>query len=179
MRLQVVLHILTAENLFMVATIFLLIQLFSFHHPSSVPLNSEDTSLLDHTHMLSHVPLVPWCQLGHAGEEPSPSLLRCWNKSSPWSLVCSLCMGPPGHIPTRDLPIAHKGERQMLLSKKHTPIFTYLYLHLHTNFYWWTLPVCLKFSKLRGTFTSFSTVKQYPPRDCFWLYNRSDTSFQY
>ena len=130
-----VLHVLMVGNLFMVAKILLLIQLFSSHHPSSVPLSSEDTSLLDHTHTLSHFPLKLSTVPGGPRwrRAPSPSLLRCWNKSSLQCLVRSPCMGLPQHIPTRDLPLAHKGERQILLSNKHTPI-----LHNHTYTYTYT-----------------------------------------
>lgn len=47
-----VLHILRAGHLFMFATILLLIQLISSHHPSSIPLSSEGASFLDHTHIM-------------------------------------------------------------------------------------------------------------------------------
>lgn len=129
MDLQVVWHILISGNLFIVSTILPLIQLFSSHHPSSIPLNSEDTSLFDHTHILRSPPPTPRFssgQVGHAGEELSPSLLRCWNKSSLWSLVWFSSMGPS----------QHKVKRQMLNNK-------YTYLYLHTNFHWQELPICL------------------------------------
>ena len=40
-------------NLSMVATMLSLTQLFPSHHTNSIPLSSEDSLLLDHTHMLS------------------------------------------------------------------------------------------------------------------------------
>lgn len=36
----------------MFATVLLLIQLISSHHPSNIPLSSEGASFLDHTHIL-------------------------------------------------------------------------------------------------------------------------------
>ena len=79
-----------------------------------------------HTEIPPPAPRFSSGQVGHAGEELSLSLLRCWNKSSPWSLIWSSSMGPS----------QRKVERQMLNNK-------YIYPYLHTNFHWQELPICL------------------------------------
>ena len=70
---------------------------------------------------------------GPCWKKPSPSLLRCWNKSSPYSRLHSFWMGPPRLLPTRDLLLAPKGESQMLVSSKHSH---FTHLHLRINFHW-------------------------------------------
>lgn len=139
MKLQVVLHIQMAGNLFMVATILLLIQLFSSHHPSSKPLSSEDTSFLDHTHMFNLSPLMLSTVLGGPHWRRSqPSLPRCWNKSSAWSLICSPCLGSP-HLSTSQQGISpslhctERGKADVGKQKTHTILHTFTYTQTFTG----------------------------------------------
>lgn len=128
-----VLHSQTSGNLLVVAMIRLLIQLFSFHQPSSVP-----TELWGHISFRSHsqaqplvlmprtVPGGPWLQKNSWGSLPHEA----------WFNPHGTCpaIGPAHDIPAGHLPTARKGERQMLLSNKYTrACFAHLHLHLHTS----------------------------------------------
>lgn len=133
-------------NLFMVATICLLIQLFSSHHPAVAPPQLwGPVSFRSHWHAQPSPPnaCLAQRQVGRGwGTQAQPPITL--ERSSPRSLVGSAAasfpsVGPRPRSPARDLPVAHKKERQMVLNNKNTRL-------LHPNFHRPGLPVCLQCS---------------------------------